>query len=65
MGAYLEEREIACPYCGELFAVVVDPTSGSHSYVEDCAVCCKPVLITVAVDDDGAVSRIEGVREND
>jgi len=34
----------------------VDPTAGGHqTYTEDCAVCCRPNLITLTLDQDGDV----------
>lgn len=46
---------VDCPYCGEAIELVVDPSAGSASYVEDCPVCCRPMQVT-AVVDDGTVS---------
>ena len=40
-----------CPYCGEPNEVLVDPTGGEkQEFVEDCAVCCRPVSIAVRCD---------------
>lgn len=45
------EKEYACAYCGETNETVVDPSAGSRqSYVEDCAVCCQPNVLSVTVD---------------
>ena len=44
---------IHCPYCGEGFETQVDLAAGSQSYVEDCAVCCKPIEIGLQVSDEG------------
>ena len=44
---------IHCPYCGESYETVVDPSAGSQRYIEDCAVCCRPIEIVMRVDDDG------------
>ena len=44
---------IHCPYCGESYETAVDLSAGSQSYVEDCAVCCKPIEIVLRVADDG------------
>jgi len=54
---------IACPHCLEQFEVCVDLTAGSQRYVEDCEVCCHPILLTVTLED-GAVVNIEAEREN-
>ncbi|HEY7871217.1 MAG TPA: CPXCG motif-containing cysteine-rich protein [Rudaea sp.] len=44
---------IHCPYCGESYETAVDLSAGSQSYVEDCAVCCKPIEVALRVADDG------------
>ncbi|MBN8887180.1 MAG: CPXCG motif-containing cysteine-rich protein [Rudaea sp.] len=49
----LEFVTIHCPYCGEGFETQVDLSAGSQSYVEDCAICCKPIEIALRVSDDG------------
>ncbi|MGH8163550.1 MAG: CPXCG motif-containing cysteine-rich protein [Rhodanobacteraceae bacterium] len=52
----LEFISITCPYCGESFETGVDASAGSTAYVEDCAVCCKPIEITLRVDgNDGSL----------
>jgi hypothetical protein len=60
-----EERLLDCPHCGASFAVVIDCSSGSQSYVEDCPVCCQPILFAVEVDADGALAAVELHRENE
>jgi len=52
----LVEKLIICPYCGESISVLLDPSAGSQSYVEDCQVCCRPIDISFEVDDDGQLS---------
>jgi hypothetical protein len=45
-----------CAFCGEDNDVFVDPGGGRHqTFTEDCSVCCRPNLITIAIDDDGEV----------
>ena len=43
----VEEHEVDCPYCGEVFAISIDTTQGSYSTTEDCTVCCRPILFQV------------------
>jgi len=43
--------EVECPYCGEMFDVRVDPGEEGQSLVQDCQVCCKPVQLSVDVED--------------
>ena len=51
-----------CPSCGETNAVGVDPTVGRRqTTVEDCPVCCRPLVFTIVVDREGdaLVERVE------
>ncbi len=52
-----------CAFCGEENDVFADDSGGRHqTFTEDCAVCCRPNLITLQWDDDGEV-QIEVVQE--
>ena len=45
---------VDCPYCGESYETTVDLSAGDQVYVEDCAVCCRPITLVLEVtDDDG------------
>ncbi len=61
----LESSRIECPYCGESFDIEIDCSAGSDQYVEDCQVCCQPVLVTTRVDPDGTLAGVSVSREND
>ena len=50
----LTEQSISCPYCGETISVLVDDSLPEQQYIEDCQVCCRPIVIDVAVGHDGA-----------
>ncbi len=54
-----------CPYCGERFESSADPSAGSQTYIEDCAVCCQPIVVTLEVDDDGEIVAVSTRRESD
>ena len=45
---------VACPYCGESITLQVDPLAGAQEYIEDCHVCCSPMLVNAGVDEEGA-----------
>ena len=46
----------ACAFCGEENEVLVDPSGGRRqTFTEDCAVCCRPNLITLVMGDDDEV----------
>jgi transposase-like protein len=61
----IETVAIQCPYCGESYETVVDLSAGSQRYIEDCAVCCKPIEITLQVGDDGELIEVSTGTEND
>ena len=45
-----------CPHCVERIESAADPSQGStQSYIEDCQVCCRPIIINVAVDLYGSI----------
>lgn len=47
------EVDVACPSCGEPIALWIDVHGGSRQrYVEDCAVCCRPMQVVVAVAEE-------------
>jgi hypothetical protein len=48
-----EECFLDCPYCGEPISVLVDCSLEQQTYVEDCQVCCQPMVVQVVVDDEG------------
>ena len=50
------EQSISCPYCGEGITVLVDDSLPEQRYIEDCQVCCRPIVLDVRVDPDGEVS---------
>jgi transcription elongation factor Elf1 len=54
----IETVVLHCPYCGERFESVVDLSAGSQRYVEDCAVCCRPIEIALTVDANGELVEI-------
>ena len=46
--------EICCPYCGEIIEVIVDLSVEQQEYVEDCSVCCRPIVLSVTAGEAGA-----------
>jgi hypothetical protein len=61
----LETARIECPYCGEAFDIEVDCSAGGQQYIEDCTVCCQPILVTTDCDNDGSLLSVTVRREND
>ena len=52
----LSEQTIACPYCGESIAVLVDAEEAGQRYIEDCQVCCRPIVFSIAIGADGGLT---------
>ena len=52
----IQNRNIDCPYCGEVIEVVIDCSVYEQSYIEDCQVCCRPISFSVIVHSDDDVS---------
>ena len=48
------EEHLHCPFCGEPISVLVDHSAGDQEYVEDCQVCCRPLVLEISLGSDGA-----------
>jgi hypothetical protein len=49
------EQFIGCPYCGETISILVDDSLADQEYIEDCQVCCRPIVFRVAVGHNGGI----------
>lgn len=46
------EKFFKCPYCLEKISMLLDLSiPGEQSYIEDCEVCCRPILINYTCND--------------
>lgn len=52
---YLQEVDIGCPYCAETITILVDGSVEQQSYIEDCQVCCRPIVIQLDISSAGDV----------
>ena len=52
------EYFFSCPYCWERVSMVLDTSVRGQTFVEDCEVCCHPIQVHYAVEND-AVSEFE------
>ncbi len=43
----IAEVEVACPHCGESFPLQVDTSQSEQTLIEDCSVCCRPIVLTI------------------
>ena len=52
----VETVDARCPSCGEPVQLLVDPSAGPQTYVEDCQVCCRPMVVNVTATDPVALN---------
>jgi hypothetical protein len=49
----LLNEHISCPYCGETIELLIDCSVSDQEYIEDCEVCCRPINLSVSVEQNG------------
>jgi hypothetical protein len=59
----LTEHAISCPYCGERITLLIDASINEQEYIEDCQVCCRPIVLNTMTSSDGTTTA--GVRRED
>jgi len=57
-------KEAYCPYCGENISLLIDDTLKTQEYIEDCEVCCSPMIVNVEINLNDEIS-INVKRENE
>ncbi|MBI1860999.1 MAG: CPXCG motif-containing cysteine-rich protein [Deltaproteobacteria bacterium] len=55
------EVTVSCPFCGQRISVLIDPSAGEQSYIEDCSVCCRPIQFSVHCEH-GELDRVDANR---
>jgi hypothetical protein len=46
------EHFFTCPYCRQRISMVLDTSVKGQTFIEDCEVCCQPIQVRYAVEDD-------------
>lgn len=59
----LETQLYQCPYCWEQAEALLDLSAGDQEYVEDCPVCCRPIVFELHTDGETWTLDVRG--END
>ena len=59
----LESQMYQCPYCWEGVEALLDLSAGDQGYVEDCPVCCRPIVFSLQTDGENWSLDVRG--END
>ncbi len=58
------EHFFTCPYCWQQISMVLDLSVDEQSYVEDCEVCCRPILISYIAENSELIDfRANGLEE--
>lgn len=48
-----EQVDSYCPYCGEPIQLLVDWSVERQEYIEDCEVCCRPMVVETSISVEG------------
>ncbi len=59
-------NDALCPWCGAALELLIDASAGDCEYIEDCHVCCSPILTRVRFDPlDSQCCSVTLVRDNE
>lgn len=47
----MHEHFFQCPYCWESISMLVDISQSYQRYIEDCEVCCNPIQVEIATEN--------------
>jgi Cysteine-rich CPXCG len=59
----IQFETITCPYCWESIEIALDLSVDEQRQVEDCSVCCRPIVIRYSTAD-GELAALETQAEN-
>jgi hypothetical protein len=60
----IQFETITCPYCWEAIEIALDLSVESQQQVEDCSVCCRPIVVRYGTAD-GELATLEIRAENE
>jgi transcription elongation factor Elf1 len=52
----MDEHFFQCPYCWEQISMLIDTSQRQQSYIEDCEICCNPIQLSVAIENQEIIS---------
>lgn len=56
----IQGHDATCPHCWEPINLTLDVSVAEQSYVEDCPVCCRPLIVSfTAVNGEVAEFSVE------
>ena len=59
----IQFETITCPYCWESIEIALDLSVDEQRQIEDCSVCCRPIVIRYSTAD-GELAALEAQAEN-
>jgi len=59
----IQFETITCPYCWESIEIAVDLSVEAQQQVEDCSVCCRPIVIRYSAAN-GELVTLDATPEN-
>jgi hypothetical protein len=59
----IQFETITCPYCWESIEINVDLSVEAQQQVEDCSVCCRPIVIRYRAEG-GELVALDATAEN-
>lgn len=54
----IQVETITCPYCWQPIEVALDLSVDAQRQIEDCSVCCRPIVIDYRAED-GELAALE------
>jgi hypothetical protein len=60
----IQRETVTCPCCWQAIEITLDLSAGDQTYIEDCSVCCRPLVISFQTDGD-ALAAIEVTAESE
>jgi len=42
----IQGHDATCPHCWETITLTLDLSVAEQSHIEDCPVCCKPLIVS-------------------
>jgi hypothetical protein len=60
----IHRETVTCPYCWQSIEITIDLSAGDQTYVEDCSVCCRPIVVSFQTDGE-ALGALEVTGESE
>ncbi|MBT6276205.1 MAG: CPXCG motif-containing cysteine-rich protein [Chromatiales bacterium] len=56
---------VQCPYCDVSLEISLEPGNEAAMYIEDCQVCCQPIVMRPSLDPVSGETSVSAHREDD